>query len=199
MKRNSYGDEEFDGVHHVSCEPASYKYKIRLFRLIENTDQFIPALHALEDAGPNDEVEIHLSSLGGSLDATDTFIQAMNECQGSITVRASGTCASAASLILLQAPQFTLSNGFSCMLHCGSLGIVGTLSEVRSEAQFSPQHMESIIREAYAGFLEEEELNRMIDGKDIYMGKDEFIFRFNKREELLAEAMKEFGLEEDTN
>jgi membrane-bound ClpP family serine protease len=70
-------------------------FNIYLFGEIECAEQFIPSIEVLSAAGENDVVIIHLQTPGGSLEATDTFISAMRDCDARIIVRARalhGTC-----------------------------------------------------------------------------------------------------------
>lgn len=100
-------------------------FNIYLFDVIQSARQFIYAIEALQAAGENDLVIIHLSTDGGSLDATDTFLTAMRDCPARIVVNASGGVHSAGTVILLEADEFTLSKNFNALLHNGACGSGG--------------------------------------------------------------------------
>lgn len=177
---------------HVDFKPSSNGvFTAYLFGSIADPRQFINVFQAFDAADEGDNVYVNLSSVGGSLDATDTFLQHMEECKGRVIVRASGGCHSAASIILLNAPEFTLSDGFSCLIHCGSLGVSGTLSEFKVSSAFQAKHMESILRATYEGFLTEEEIDRMIDGKDFFLNAEEFMARYEKRNEYFVKLLED--------
>ena len=88
-------------------------------------------------------------------------------------------------MLLLEAQSFELANGFHSLIHCGSLGTGGTLAEVNSQSAFLPKFMEQQIREAYFGFLTEPEIDELIRGKDFWIGAEEWMERYHKRNEFI--------------
>lgn len=179
-----------DNSFRVERAPSmATKYTIYLYGPIEDSTQFIDAIEALDAAGENDLVIIKLSTPGGSVDATDTFIHHMKNCQAEVIIEASGGCHSAGSMILLAADKFTLSDNFCCLVHNGSTGYWGKSSDVAAMAKFEIPWMEKIDRATYAGFLNPEELDAMIAGKDFWMDADEFLRRVKQRAELNGETL----------
>lgn len=175
----------------ISYEPhKTGTYNIYLFGAIESPSQFIGALEVMRNAGENDIVVIHLQSCGGSLDATDTLITGIRECAAPIVVRASGGCHSAASIILLEAEHFTLSENFSCLIHNGSTGSGGKFSDYVSETKFTAKWMEKVLRNSYEGFLSATEIDDLVKGIDIWLDTDDWMKRADARNEYIA-AKKE--------
>jgi ATP-dependent protease ClpP protease subunit len=158
-------------------------FKIKLFGPIIDATQFSDAIEVFQAAGDGDLVEVHLSTPGGSLDATDTFLQAMHECDGRVIVRATGGVHSAGSIILMNAPEFTLSKNFNSLIHNGSTGNGGDLNKFAAGSKFSVDHMTAVLRETYEGFLTPDELNAMIDGKDFWIKGEEWMRRWHQRQE----------------
>lgn len=187
----------------VGCEDFAVTYapvqagifNIYLFGMIEHASQFIGAIEVLNAASERDVVIIHLSTPGGSLDATDTFLAAMHECEARVIVRASGGVHSAGSVILLHADEFTLSENFNCLIHNGSTGAFGDFNKFVSSAKHSQEYMETVMRATYAGFLTEDELDQMIEGKDFWLGPEEFSERHDARNEFLKALCEELAEE----
>jgi ATP-dependent protease ClpP protease subunit len=168
----------------ISFEPhRSGTYNIYLFGAIECPTQFIGAIEVMRMATENDTIVIHLQTCGGSLDATDTFIQAMRECEAPIVVRASGGVHSAGTMILLEADHFTLSENFSSLIHNGSTGSGGKFSDYKSETTFTTKWFERSLRETYEGFLTPSEIDDVIKGVDIWLDADEWMQRAHARNE----------------
>jgi ATP-dependent protease ClpP protease subunit len=159
------------------------KFKINLHGPIIAADQFVWAVQALEAAGEDDMVEISLQSPGGSLDVADYFIHAMRKTEGHIHIVATGNCSSAATLILLQADSFELSENFNSLIHNGSIGSMGNFNEYRAQVSFYPQWMEKALRNGYEGFLTEKEMNDLMDGKDIILNATQWVEHYNQRNE----------------
>lgn len=161
----------------------SMKFKVYLFGAIEEAAQFIPAIEVFDAASEDDEVHVYLSTPGGSMDATDTFLSAMHQCEGRVIVHASGGCHSCGSIILMHANEFTLSEDFNMLIHNGSLGAGADLNKFAANAKFGVEYMQGVLRRTYEGFLTPEEIQAMIDGKDFWMKGAEFMQRHGRRME----------------
>jgi ATP-dependent protease ClpP protease subunit len=173
---------EDSGMFRVTYTPSQAgRFAIYLFGAIESPEQFTEAVEAFRAASEGDIVEVFLQSPGGDVDATDLFLQAMHECEGRVIVRATGGCHSAASVILMHAPEFTLSPGFNCLIHNGSIGHGGKYSDWKSAGKFYTDFLEDDMRRTYRGFLTEDEIEEMIDGKDFWLDAPAFIERWKAR------------------
>lgn len=178
---------EFEVLYSPS---SSGTYNIFLDGEIEEASQFREAVAALDDAGENDTVRIHLSTNGGCVDTTDTFIAAMRRCRGRVVVEATGGVHSAGTIILLNAPEFRLSENFNALIHNGSFGVYGKTSDAKAQFAFQSQYMDRLAKTTYRGFLTTEEIDQLIAGKDFWLDSSEWIARYRKRQELLkAEAI----------
>ena len=186
--KEDYSPEPFD----VSYLPVrAGTYIINLNRAIEDVSQFEYAIQAMNMAGDEDEVEIRLQSPGGSMDATDAFIHAMNGCKAHIHTVATGNCSSAASAILLNSISFELSDGFSSLIHAGSLGAGGAYNEFAASTTFYNKFMPNWVRRTYAGFLTALEIETLLIGGDVWLSAEDWIERHGKRNEWMAAKMVE--------
>lgn len=169
------------------------EYTVYLFGAIEDSNDFLGAIEVLNSATPDDIVRINLSSVGGSLSATDTLLFEILKAQErgiEVGVSASGLIASAGSLILLAATYFELSEDATVMLHCGSLGDGGTLNEFRTASAFHIRHMETIFKKHYRHFLTDDEIQQLLDGKDYWLTSSEFVARYQARNESINAEME---------
>ncbi len=190
--RASRQDESVLEPFDVSYIPVrAGTYIINLNRTIEDVSQFEYAIQAMNMAGEEDEIEIRLQSPGGSMDATDAFIHAMNGCKAHIHTVATGNCSSAASAILLNSISFELSDGFSSLIHCGSLGAGGAYNEFAASTNFYNKFMPSWVRRTYAGFLTDLEIENLILGRDVWLSAEDWIERHGKRNEWMAAKIAE--------
>lgn len=157
------------------------RYRIEIDDVITEVAQFSSAIMVLEAASEEDEVEIILQCDGGNVNATDAFIHAMTKCSAPIHVVATGGCHSAATHILLAADSFELSKGFNALLHCGSDGAYGGANEYRIKSKFDEVFRVQQFRDIYEGFLTEDEIDAMLDGKDIWLDGEQWCERAMKR------------------
>lgn len=165
-------------------------FNIYLFGLIEEATQFISAIEVMQQASEQDVVIVHLSTDGGSLDATDSFITAMHECAAKVVVKASGGVHSAGTKILLACDEFYLSDNFNALIHNGSCGAGGKTSDFRAQSKHTLAYMDRVMHETYEGFMTEEEIQQLIDGKDFWFDGDEFLERSERRNDILAQQQE---------
>ena len=174
---------------------------IELDEVMTDVRQFSGAIQALRNATENDDIEINLQSCGGSVDAGDAFIHALRKCVAPIHIIATGNVSSMATFVLLEADSFELSEGFSALIHCGGVRDGGTTNEFRASAMFHLDSMERLMRRGYYGFLTEQEITDVINGKDMWLNASQWIERALHRSEVFKaenEAMLEAS-EEVTN
>lgn len=165
-------------------------YKIEIDSTIEHVSQFSTAIQALGMATEEDDVEIHLQSGGGSLDATDAMLHAMRKCKAPIHCVATGNCSSAATAILLECGSFELSDSFNSLIHCGSLGSGGNFNEYNAATKFNQEFMPNWIRKTYEGFLTTTEIEDILKGQDIWLDARAFAERFQMRNEHMQKKME---------
>lgn len=181
--RRSYGESEPQEYMVGFIPHRSGTYRIEIDKVIECVSQFSTAIQVLENAKEEDEIVIMLQCGGGSVNAGEAFIHAMRKCAAPIHIVATGGVHSMATCILLEADSLELSHGFNAVLHAGYDGAGGTVAEYRAKSKFDEQFRDRQFRETYEGFLSEDEMNDMLDGKDIWLDADGWLERALARSE----------------
>ena len=64
-----------------------------------------------------------------------------------------------------------------------AFGDGGSYNQFRASSMFHLKYMEDRLREVYANFLSPEEIEEVLDGKDIWLSPDDWIERYQKRNE----------------
>lgn len=187
----SYTEEMHEEIQVQFFPTKRGVYKTNLFGPIQSPAQFSQIVNILEIMQEEDEMVIYLSSPGGSLTAVDSLIHAIHKTEGNVHVIATGDCSSAATLVLLSADSFELSEGFESTLHCGSLGYGGNFNEVSISAPFALKHMEAYLRRHYEFFLEEHEIASLLKGQDILLDAQGWCDRAQGRIEKMQAKMAE--------
>lgn len=144
-------------------------YRIEIDGTIDDVSQFSTAIQILDIAKEDDDVEIHLQSNGGNVDACGAFLHAMQKCQAPIHIVASGGCHSAATHILLAADSFELAENFNSLIHNGSSGAYGNINEYHAKSDFDKDFIRNHYWKIYEGFLSRKEFDDMMDGKNIWL------------------------------
>lgn len=139
-------------------------------------DQFNTIRHASE----MDTIRIILNTRGGVLATALQFIRAMDESKAHIITSIEGDCMSAGTMIFLAGHEFEIAAHSSIMIHnyTGMLG--GKAHEIHSQSDFQKQWAHSLINDIYDQFLTKEEIDLVLDGKDLYLTTDEAAVRCEK-------------------
>lgn len=193
----SYTEEMSEEIQVQFFQNKSGTYVADLFGYINSPGQFSQIVTVLNNMRSDDELVINLCSLGGSLSAISSLLHAINKTEGNVHICATGSNASASTLVLLSGHSFELSEDFEALIHNGSFGIGGNFNEMRVQANFALGHMEKILRNHYQGFLSDFEIEEMLKGVDIVMGPEEWYNRATSRIEKMQEALAEMQKAEE--
>lgn len=165
----SYG-YEIPREYNVGFVPhKSGIYRIEIDSAIEDVSQFSTAIQILGLAKEDDEVEVHLQSPGGNIDASGAFLHALRKCRAPIHMIASGGCHSAATHILLEADSFELADNFNSLVHNGQSGSVGNINEYHAKSDFDKKFLFEHYQSIYEGFLTDEEFKGVMRGDQIWL------------------------------
>lgn len=175
------------------------KFTIPLDKEIKRVSLYRDALRVLEEAGPDDEVEIIINTPGGSLNTTITMINAIQNCQGRVVGKVVGLAASGGSLVALSCPEIVLMPYSQLMIHPASGGLEGTVQDMFTSGQFALTEVVRLYRDVYTGFLDEAEMASVIDGnKELWFNDEASAERLTRMFELRAQqAEGEQFAEED--
>jgi hypothetical protein len=86
------------------------------------------------------------------------------------------------------------------MVHTANYGTVGTVGNVKAHTEFTSRRMDTIIDDAYEGFLTPEEIVEVKKGVELWFNAPEIRERMERRVELLtARAEAEAESEEESD
>ena len=127
-------------------------------------------------------VNFHINTPGGVLDSAFQLVDAIKSCKATTIARLTGTVASAGTIIALACDQLVVANHTSFMIHNYSAhGISGKAQELKAYQAHAEKTLEASFKSIYAGFLTDKEMKAVIDGQDLWMGKEEVEQRFARR------------------
>ncbi len=140
---------------------------------------------------PEDTIRIWLNTEGGYLSSALQIIDSMTSSKGKVIVVMSGDVMSAGSMIALGAPNVVVGEQARMMIHCARYGVAGKSPDIVDRVAFETRELHSIMKRVYEGFLTEDELTRVMEGKEMYFNADEIISRLEKRAEYQKNLIKE--------
>jgi len=157
---------------------------------IESSENYISWFDTIRHAGENDVVKIYVNSPGGDIFTAIQFMRALQETSASVVVSVEGLCASAATMIMLCADSYEVSEHTMFMFHNYSGGTFGKGGEMLDQLKHERAWSEKLLRDGYKYFLTDAEITSMLDNKDIWMDSAEVIKRLKARKEKLEAEEK---------
>jgi len=179
-----------NGNRLFASKPMATFHEFYLTGRIEEADEYISVFDMIRHASEEDVVKIYVNSPGGDLFTALQFGRAMGDSDATIIVSVEGQCCSAATIIALAADMVELSNHCVWMCHNYSSGMIGKGHELHSQAEFERDWSIKLMKDIYDGFLSESEIQRMLNGADIWMGTDGVMERLNKRQKHIQKKNK---------
>ena len=158
-------------------EMTSTLYEYYLVDDIGEASDYIELCDVLRSASPNDEILIRINSGGGSLATANMIVNSIRESQAHVHGFIESTCASAATLIYLSCHSYSLSEDADMMVHTSSSMYGGKEHEQHSYVTFSRKKIHKMVRDRYAGFLTEKEIENVLNGQDYYFDSEEIAER----------------------
>lgn len=131
----------------------------------------------IRNAQETDIIKLHINSPGGDLFTAIQFMRVLAETSAHVICSVEGACMSAATMIFLQARQFEISEHSMFMFHNYSGLAFGKGGEMIDQLQHERKWSDSIMRKTYDGFLTKDEIDSMLDNKDIWMSGEEVMKR----------------------
>ena len=172
---------------YFSYRPVANVHEFYLVGEIKKADEYIEWFDIIRNAGKNDVINIHINSYGGDLFTAIQLIRVLGECEGTVVTSVEGACMSAATMIFLCADGFEVSNHSMFMFHNYSGGTIGKGGEMYDNIVHERKWSENLLREIYSDFLTEDEIQSILNNKDIWMEGDEVIKRLEERKEKVNE------------
>jgi ATP-dependent protease ClpP protease subunit len=148
---------------------------------IEAPSVYNELCHELRSLGPQDEVHMYINNGGGIIDSMVMIVDAMSASEAEVHVHISGSVASAATFPVMHADVLHVAPFTHFMIHNYSGGFGGKGKEAKDQMDFVNEEIGNTFKEIYKGFLTDEEIEKVIDDKDKWMGTDEVRERWANR------------------
>lgn len=176
----------------ITVAPKGLLFTIYLDEVFENNEYYREVLNVLETATENDEIILQINSDGGSLVAGLPIINAMKETKALTTTRLLCEANSLASMILLMGDNIHVAPYSSMLVHSVSFGVGGKGVDVKAQVDHTMKRCEEIFRDVYEFFLSEEEMEKVLNGKEEFYDFEQITTRLASRRDKLLQEQQEF-------
>lgn len=161
---------------------------------IGEPENYTEIFQVLRCAGPNDVVNLYLNTPGGYFNTSVQFRAALLGTQATTIAHLEGECFSGGSIIALSCDDLVLHNHSILMLHTYSGGSWGKSPDLLRSVSFQDGWIKEAMQDTYENFLNAEEMQKLFNGKDIWLKKGEIEERWKNvldNRELEEEIQKE--------
>lgn len=170
-------------------------YEFYISGEIESPECYIDMYDLIRHARHDDVVKLYINSFGGDLFSAIQFLRVLSETNALVVVSIEGACMSAATLLFLAADQVEITPHSSIMLHNYSSGTFGKGNEMHAQIVHEKSWSTKLFKEVYEDFLSPDEIEQVLNGKDIWLDSDDVMERMQKRADIRKELAE---LEEAT-
>lgn len=162
---------------------------------IEAPSAYNETCFLLDNAIKYDNIAFHVNNGGGYVDSGVMLIDAVERTKATTIAKLSGTVASIATVFVLACDKIEIADHTSFMIHNYSGGVQGKGGEMKSQMEFMSAELAITFRKVYAGFLTPDEIEAVIDDKDMWLNKTEVLARWDARKRKDAEGLEEIAAE----
>ena len=141
-------------------------------------------VNMMAQASEQDVVIFKINSLGGRMDGLLSLLDAIDTTQAMTIADITGDCYSAASILALSCDQCVVGRHANLLAHEVSYGVGGKGSDNLSHVQHIKKISDKLIWDTYEGFLTDDEIESVLNGKELFLDSDEIVERLNKRQAL---------------
>lgn len=177
----------------VQSQPQSNRVWDQLVPIVQNrmhTDAYLTdgidepsyyneLCHILRNASKGETVNLYINTPGGIIDSAFMIVDAIKSSKAKVTAYLAGTVASAGTIISLSCDNLVVADHTAFMIHNYSGAVGGKGHEMKARQEFIDRSLNDAFKSFYTGFLSEKEMAEVIDGKDMWMGKDEVMERWS--------------------
>ena len=156
-------------------------------------DLYVDMIQTIRTASADDEIFIVLNMRGGQLATGIQIINAMRSSAAKITTVVEGECHSMGTLIFLAGDECVVNPNSIMLFHNFSSGGIGKGNEQMAQIEASVDWYTELCNDFYYPFLSNEEIARMLEGVDFWMGSTEI----KKRLELIETIQEKDEAAED--
>ena len=169
------------------CRPNSTSksmanmHEFYLTGTVESPDNYIEWFDTIRHATENDIIKIYINSHGGDLTTAIQFMRVLTDTAALTMCSVEGACMSAATMIMLCCDSYEISPHSMFMFHNYSGGTVGKGGEMYDNIVFERKWSEGLLREVYEDFLTEDEIESMLNNRDLWLDGDDVLERLKAK------------------
>lgn len=146
----------------------------------------------IRDSNEGDVVRYIINSPGGRLDGLMSLLSSMLKTEATTEAHIDGFCDSASSFLAMHCDNIYVSPLASMLVHNATYGVGGKAADIHQHVTHFNTYSEQFFKDTYQHFLTEEEIQKCLDGYQLYLNAEQITERLqNKFAILQAEESEE--------
>lgn len=171
--------------------PRGMVHVLKFDSTIEEPDNYSYFCDVLLAATEDDIVEIYFATQGGNGDSMITLMNLISTCRAQTHGFLMSSAHSAGSYLFLSCDVLHVGKYASMLCHQVSYGTGGSHHEVKAYVDHMDKEERRLVEETYKYFLSEDEIQSLLNGKQIWLAEDEICTRLENRQKLQEEEHKQ--------
>jgi ATP-dependent Clp protease protease subunit len=159
---------------------------------LKSPENYTGVFEKIRNSSDCDRIIIRINSFGGNLMTALQFMRSLMETKAQVTVSVEGACMSAATFFLMVADEVQVTDHSLFMFHNYSAGHVGKGGEMWDAVFHERSWSVTLLSDIYRGFFTEDEINDMLNNRDIWLSGHDVVTRVQARKEMLAKEQEAF-------
>ena len=157
-------------------------YRVYILSEISNPDDYGELVELLQDVDEDTTLVFFINTPGGVLDTALMLYNEIKKCKAKTIGKLSGTVASGGTMIALALDELEIAPFTAFMIHAWSVsGQAGKANEIEAQNAFMKKETKKMFSEIYKNFLTSREINKVINGTDIWLSKEDVEKRLSNR------------------
>lgn len=173
-------------VHITHTTTIHNSYVVMIDNEIGAPEHFRELLLLLLTATEGDSITLIINSPGGYIDSLMPIIDAISNAAVEVKCILNGECHSAASILALYCHSVEVRDTAYMLVHNFAYGDSNNMMRIKDKIDFYHARYTKFIYDAYEGFLTSEEVNEVINGKELWLDADNIRTRLNNRLEYFS-------------
>jgi len=163
--------ETSGSLYQISSKEHKVKSHVIQFgdSVVGDSSEYFGLVQFLYSVGESDQVTLLLGGTGGSVEAGTQIAHAMQNCSCGVDVVVHSNCYSMHAILALCGTSLHMQPTTFLMFHNYSAGRVGKGGELHAAVKEYDKHSKSMDRHFCSPFLTDEELNQIMNDKDVYV------------------------------
>lgn len=166
----------------TTSKALTSEYDVMFDRDIDNSNEFHEEFYTMRQAGEGDLVNIHMDSMGGACSTISTFEHIKSKSSAHFHGILQGKAFSAGSAIFLLCDTQEVGALSEMMIHTSQQGMRGHSQEVEEWGKQTARGARIMMELVYKDFLTQDEIDRCLDGKVMWLDSTQIKERLANRE-----------------